>query len=93
MNGIRYRISRCDTRNDDAFVLIKNVCISVEREDNVGDQVSHCIQLTGSQCIGKTNEECVDLAFGLMSGSIALTSKKLLDSSVSIVNSYYIPNL
>lgn len=93
MNGIRYRISRCDTLNDDRFLLIKNVCISVEREDNVGDQVSHCIQLTGSQCIGKTNEECVDLAFRLMSGSIAKTSNKLLDSSVTIVNSFYIPNI
>ena len=93
MNGIRYRISRYDTLNDDRFLLIKNVCISVEREDNVGDQISHCIQLTGSQCIGKTNEECVDLSFKLMSGSIASSSKKLLDSSVSIVNSYYIPNL
>lgn len=93
MNGIRYRISRCDTLNDDRFLLIKNVCISVEREDNVGDQVSHCIQLTGSQCIGKTNEECVDLAFRLMSGSIAKTSNKLLESSMTIVNSFYIPNI
>lgn len=93
MEGIRYRIARCDTLNNDKFILIRNVCISVERDDNTGDQISHCIQLTGSQCIGKSNEESVDLAFNLMSGSIAASANKLLQTPTSIVNSYYIPNL
>lgn len=93
MGGIRFRIARCDTLNDDKFIMIRNVCISVERDDNVGDQISHCIQLTGSQCIGKTTEESVDIAFSILSGSIAISANKLLTSTTSIVNSYYIPNL
>lgn len=93
MNGIRYRIARCDTMNHDKFILVRNICISVEREDNSGDQVSHCIQLTGSQFMGQTIEESVDLAFNLMSGSIAKSANKLLQPTTNIVNSYYIPNL
>lgn len=93
MEGIRYRIARCDTLNNDKFILIRNICISVERDDNTGDQISHCIQLTGSQCIGKSNEESVDLAFSLMSGSIAISANKLLQTPTSIIDSYYIPNL
>jgi hypothetical protein len=93
MTGIRFRIVRCDDVNSDQFVLIKNVCISVEREDNVGSQISHCIQLTGSQCIGKSVEECVDDAFLLMSGSISVSANKLLSSNTNVLNSYYIPNI
>jgi len=93
MQEIRYRISRCDTLNNDRYILIRNICISVERADNTGNQISHCIQLTGSQCIGKSNEESVDLAFNLMSSSIAESSNKLLQMPTSIINSYYIPNL
>lgn len=92
MNNIRYRISRCDTMNDAKFILVKHVCISVEREDNLGEQISHCIQLSGSQCIGKTNEECVELSFSLMSESIARSATKLNSIDYSIIGSYYIPN-
>lgn len=93
MTGIRYRIARCDTLNDDIHLLRKIICISVERDDNVGDQISNCIELTGSQCIGKSAEECIDQAFLLMSGSISKSATKLLNSSAGIVNSYYIPNI
>lgn len=93
MTGIRYRISRCDTLNDDKYILKKVICFSVEREDNVGEQISHCIQLTGSQCIGKSTEECVDDAFFMMSGSISVSANKLLNSNTSVLNSYYIPNI
>ena len=93
MNGIRYRIARCDTLDDNFHILKKVICFSVERDDNVGNQISHCIELTGSQCIGKSNEECIDLAFLLMSGSIVTSANKLLSSNTSIVNSYYVPNL
>jgi len=93
MDGIRYRIARCDSIDDENHILKKVVCISVEREDNVGNQISHCIQLTGSQCIGKTAEECIDQAFLLMSGSITKSATKLLNSGVDIIGSYYIPNI
>jgi len=92
MDVIRFRVARCDTLNDDIHILKKVICLSVERDDNIGNQISHCIQLTGSQCIGKSTEECIDLAFSLMSGSIATSAKKLLDSSTEVINSYYIPN-
>lgn len=92
MDVIRFRIARCDTLNDDKYIIKKVICLSVERDDNIGAQISHCIQLTGSQCIGKSTEECVDLAFSLMSGSIAISARKLLESSVEVINSYYIPN-
>jgi len=92
MDEIRFRIARCDTLNDDIHILKKIICFSVERNDNIGNQISHCIQLTGSQCIGKSTEECIDLAFSLMSGSIATSAKKLLESSTEVINSYYIPN-
>lgn len=92
MNNIRYRISRCDNLVDHMNNPTKAICLSVEREDNVGEQVSHCIVLTGSQHIGKTNEECVDLAFSLMSESISRTATKLSTNDYSIVGSYYIPN-
>lgn len=91
MTGIRFRIVRCDDVNNDQFVLIKNVCISVEREDNVGSQISHCIQLTGSQCIGKSNRECIDLAFNSMSSSIVISANKLLSSETDFIGGYYIP--
>lgn len=93
MNGIRYRITRCDGMDDIDHILKKVVCISVERDDNVGEQISHCIILTGSQCIGKSAEECIDQAFLLMSGSIAKSATKLLNSNADIINSYYIPNI
>lgn len=89
MNNIRYRISRCD---EVANLQVKHVCLSVEREDNVGEQISHCIALSGSQYLGKTNQECVDLAFSLMSESISRSVIKLSSIDYSIVGSYYIPN-
>lgn len=92
MNNIRYRIVRCDTLKDDVYLLRKIVCLSVEREDNLSEQISHCIELTGSQCLGKSNEECIDLAFKMMSGSISVSANKLLNNDDSIVGSYYIPN-
>lgn len=89
MNNIRYRISRCD---EVANLQVKYVCLSVEREDNIGEQISHCITLSGSQYLGKTNQECVDLAFSLMSESISRSATKLSSMDYSIVGSFYIPN-
>lgn len=89
---IRYRIARCSPTNfDENGNAYKDISISVEHE-NFDEQVSHHIRLSGSQCLEKTNEECIDLSFKLMSGSISKTVTKLLDASGNIVGSYYIPS-
>jgi hypothetical protein len=92
MNNIRYRIARCDSLVDHLNISTKVICLSVEREDNIGEQISHCITLSGSQQLEKTNEECIDLAFSLMSESIARSVTKLSSINYSVVGSYYIPN-
>jgi hypothetical protein len=92
MNDIRFRIARCDTLPDENHLIKKIICLSVEREDNSSEQISHCIELTGSQCLNKSNEECIDLAFKMMSGSMSNSVSKLLKNDSSIIGSYYIPN-
>lgn len=91
MNNIRYRIARCDTVTDDIHLFKKIVCFSVERIDNLKTQISVCGELTGSQCIGKSDEECVDLAFNTLSSSLSAAVNKLLAKSNDVVGSYYIP--
>lgn len=89
---IKYRITRCEPiQYYDDGLAYKHVAISVDADD-IEEQVSHHITLTSSQCLGKTNEECVDLAFKLMSGSISNTVNKLKNVSSNIVGAYYIPS-
>ena len=94
MNGIKFKIIRyADHRYQDDPAKI--VGFNVIRENDESMSVYHEIILTssvsGSQFIGKTNEECVDTAFSLLSGSMASSANKLLRSQ-DVVGSYYIPN-
>lgn len=91
MNSIKFRIARCDTLYDDTESIRKVICFSVERSDNLKNQISVCGELSGSQCIGKSDEECVDVAFNLLTSSLSVAVNKLLSSSGDIVGSYYIP--
>ena len=91
MNGIRYRVARCQLLNNEPNVIKKVVCLSVEHI-NCSEQISHCIELVNDQVINKTDDECVDLAFRLMSGSIAKSANKLINS-INVVGTSYIPNL
>lgn len=92
MENIRFKIARYELQTGAENTTKRCVGFVVEREDNVEKQIYHEIALTGSQHLGKTTEECVDLAFSLLSGSLAVSARKLLDSSTDVINSYYIPN-
>jgi hypothetical protein len=92
MENIRFKIVRYELQTGAENSTRRCVGFIVEREDNVEKQSYHEIALTGSQHLGKTTEECVDLAFSLLSGSLSISAKKLLDSSTEVINSYYIPN-
>lgn len=94
MNGIKFKIIRySDHKYHEEPAKI--VGFNVIREDDESVSIYHEIVLTSSysdsQFIGKTNEECVEKAFSLLSGSIALSANKLLISQ-DIIGSYYIPN-
>ena len=94
MNNIKFKIIRyADHKYNEEPAKI--VGFSVMREDDESLSVYHEVILTssmsGSQFIGKTNEECVDTAFSLLSGSISISANKLLQSP-DVIGSYYIPN-
>jgi hypothetical protein len=94
MNNIKFKIIRyADHRYNEEPAKI--VGFNVVREDDESMSIYHEVILTssisGSQFIGKTNEECVDTAFSLLSGSIARSANKLLQSQ-DVIGSYYIPN-
>jgi len=94
MNNIKFKIIRyADHKYHEEPAKI--VGFSVMREDDNSLSIYHEVILTssmsGSQFIGKTNEECVDTAFSLLSGSIAISANKLLQSQ-DVIGSYYIPN-
>ena len=94
MNNIKFKIIRyADHRYNEEPAKI--VGFNVLREDDESLSIYHEIILTssiyGSQFIGKTNEECVDTAFSLLSGSMAKSANKLLESQ-DVIGSYYIPN-
>ena len=94
MNNIKFKIIRyADHKYHEEPAKI--VGFSVMREDYNSLSIYHEVILTssmsGSQFIGKTNEECVDTAFSLLSGSIAISANKLLQSQ-DVIGSYYIPN-
>lgn len=94
MNGIKFKIIRYADHvynNDPAKIIGFNVV----REDDESMSVYHEIILTssisGSQFIGKSVEECIDVAFSMMSGSMSKSANNLL-SSTNVVGSYYIPS-
>lgn len=93
MNGIKFKIIRY---GDHKYLgePAKIVGFNVIKESDESDSIYHEIVLTssisGSQFIGKTNEECVDLAFSLLSGSMAVSANKLLKTQ-DVIGSYYIP--
>jgi hypothetical protein len=94
MNGIKFRIIRyADHRYQGEPAKI--VGFNVIREDDESMSIYHEVILTssvsGSQFVGKTNEECVDTAFSLLSGSMASSANKLRNSQ-DVIGSYYIPN-
>jgi hypothetical protein len=94
MNNINIKIMRY-TDYTHSVEPGKIVGFSVERADDVSLSAYHEIILTssvsGSQFIGKTTEDVIDLAFSLLSGSISRSATKLAKHE-SVIGSYYIPN-
>ena len=94
MNNIKFKIIRYadHTYYDNPA---KIVGFNVMREDDESLSVYHEIILTsslsGSQFIGRTNAECIDEAFSLMSSSMAQSANRLLQPQ-NVVGSYYIPS-
>lgn len=94
MNIIKYKIIRYADHvyhGEPAKIVGFNVELEGDESSSIYHEIILTSSLSGSQFIGKTNEECVDLAFSLLSGSISLSVNKLLTSS-NIIGSYYIPN-
>ena len=94
MNGIKFKIIRySDHRYHEEPAKI--VGFNVIKESDESDSIYHEIVLTSSlsdsQFIGKTNEACITLAFSLLSGSMANSANKLLQSQ-NVIGSYYIPS-
>jgi hypothetical protein len=68
----------------------KIVGFNVQNKD-ASKELYHETTLQPDQFSGKTDEECVDIAFGILSGSIAGSIQKLTSES-SVVGNFYIPN-
>ena len=93
MNGIKFKIIRYGDhkyRNEPAKIVGFNVIKESDESDSIYHEIVLTSSISGSQFIGKTNEECVDLAFSLLSGSMAISANKLLKTQ-DVVGSYYIP--
>ena len=67
----------------------KIIGFSVQNSD-ASKQIYHETVLQNDQFIGKSDEECVDVAFGILSGSIA-QSVNQVKSSPSVLGNFYIP--
>jgi hypothetical protein len=94
MNGIKFKIIRYADHtyyNNPAKIVGFNVIKESDESDSIYHEVILTSSLSGSQFIGKTNEECITLAFSLLSGSLASSANKLLQSQ-NVIGSYYIPN-
>ncbi len=94
MNGIKFKIIRYSDHRyheEPAKIVGFNVIKESDESDSIYHEIVLTSSLSGSQFIGKTNEECITLAFSLLSGSIANSANKLLNSQ-DIIGSYYIPS-
>jgi hypothetical protein len=68
----------------------KIIGLSVENQNGT-KQIYHESILTTEQINGKTDAECIDIAFLQMSGSISNSINKIEQEEQSVVGSYYVP--
>lgn len=91
MSDFNIVITRCTfTTGPDGNSPRKIIGFSVQSLDGV-KQVYHETVLQSDQFVGKSDEECVDIAFNVLSGSIA-QSVTLVKSTPSVVGNFYIPS-
>lgn len=82
------KIIKCKLVEDESPYKI--VGFNVQNNDG-SNCIYHETILTNEQIQGKTDNECVDLAFEQMSSSIATSIQKIEQSQNDIVGSYYVP--
>lgn len=90
MSDFNIVITRCTfTSGLNGDAPRKIIGFSVQSPD-ASKQIYHETVLQNDQFIGKTDEECVDIAFSILSGSIAQSANQV-KSSPSVLGNFYIP--
>lgn len=82
------KIVKCRLTKTDPVNRI--VGFSVENDTGT-QQIYHEILLENTIIHGKTPEECIDIAFSKLSGSIERSINKLNETNSNIIGSYYVP--
>jgi len=90
MSDFNIVITRCTfTAGLDGNSPRKIIGFTVQSTD-ASKQIYHETVLQQDQFVGKTDEECVEVAFSILSGSIAESSNQVKNSP-SVVGNFYIP--
>lgn len=82
------KIIKCKLVEDDSPYKIIGFNV---QNSNGTNSIYHETILTNEQIQGKTDTECIDLAFGQLSGSIAQSIEKIISDETSVVGNYYVP--
>lgn len=91
MSDFNIVITRCTfTAGFDGYSPKKIIGFSVQSPDGV-KQIYHETVLQPDQFVGKSDEQCVDIAFNVLSGSIAQSIAQL-KSGTSVLGNFYIPS-
>ena len=90
MNTIKYKITRFD--DSEHHEKPNKIVGFLVFDEETNNGISHETIITGIDVLNKTPEECVDVAFRVLSSSIAESAKKLLSNKNTIVGAYYIPS-
>jgi hypothetical protein len=89
MNNIQYIIRRFDTSEHHQ---IPNKIVGFEIVNQTsGQSAYHETLLKRNDVMGKTSEECIDLAFNQLSSSISKSVSYLSSNESSVLGAYYIP--
>jgi hypothetical protein len=89
--NIKFKIIRFENqinRNEH----IKIVGFNVLNEDDESSTIYHETILNQDEILNKSPEECVDLAFSKLSGSIASSVNKIKSYEGNLIGAYYIPS-
>lgn len=71
---------------------VKIIGLTVVDLDNQVNSIYHETVLDKNQIVGKTAEQCIDIAYSQLSSSLAESYDKLKNINNSIIGSIYIPN-
>lgn len=88
--NIKFKIIRFENQINQTE-QIKIVGFNVLNEDDESSTIYHETILKSDEIKNKSPEECVDLAFSKLSGSIASSVNKIKSSEGNLIGAYYIP--